>query len=252
MAISSPPLFHSEGRQNGLAYSGLIQQIQRMRSLKRVIEVTIGITFAASLAEAQPNPATNNLSSSQAVLTGLQPTGIWSGDVGGGFRPGVQNLDLEAGGGACLALFGSHLNRDLSLFDLSYGRTWGGPVGSGHWYHGNWEVRGELFGGVQFNPAGNWLVGLTPHLRYDFATGTRWVPFVDAGAGVTATGIRRPDLGGTFEFNEQVNFGVDWFVRDDIALTFEVGGMHVSSAGIYQPNSGLNCVKGMAGISWFF
>jgi hypothetical protein len=59
-------------------------------------------------------------------------------------------------------------------------------------------------------------------------------------------------LGGTFEFNEQVNFGVDWFVRDDIALTFEVGGMHISSAGIHQPNSGLNCVKGMAGISWFF
>jgi len=38
----------------------------------------------------------------------------------------------------------------------------------------------------------DWVVGLTPHLRYNFATGTRWIPFVDGGAGVTATASALP------------------------------------------------------------
>ncbi len=221
-------------------------------NLKSIFIIVIGIVFGAAWAGAQPNPETNGLASSQAVLPANQSGGIWMEKAGAGFRPGVQNFSLEAGGAAGLAVFGSHLDRGFSLFDLSYGRMWGGPVGAGHWYHGNWEIRGELFGGTQFSPTSNWLIGLTPHLRYDVATGTRWIPFMDMGAGVTATGIRQPDLGGTFEFNEQANLGVDWFVRDDVALTFEVGVMHVSSAGIYHPNSGLDCVKGMAGITWFF
>jgi hypothetical protein len=125
-------------------------------------------------------------------------------------------------------------------------------VGEGHWYRGNWEVRGELFGGGQFSPTSDTLVGLTPHLRYNFATGTRWIPFADIGAGLSATSIGPPDLSGTFEFNLQANTGVHWFVRDKVALTFEVGYLHVSCAGIHDPNLGLNCVKGMAGITWFF
>ena len=130
---------------------------------------------------------------------------------------------------------------------------WGDVKGEDHWYRGNWEIRGELFGGKQFSPVSNdWLIGLAPHLRYDFATGTRWIPFVDAGAGVTATGIEGPDLSGTFEFNLQANTGLHWFVRDKMAVTAEVGYLHISCAGIHAPNLGLNAIKGMAGLTWFF
>ena len=128
----------------------------------------------------------------------------------------------------------------------------GGVVGDDHWYRGNWELRGELFSGAQFSPSTESLVGLTPHLRYNLATGTRWVPFADLGAGVSATSIGPPDLSGTFEFNLQANTGVNWFVRDNLALTFEAGYMHLSCAGIHPPNQGLNCVKGLVGITWFF
>jgi hypothetical protein len=122
----------------------------------------------------------------------------------------------------------------------------------GHWYRGNWEWRGELFTGAEFSPASTWGVGLTPHLGYDFTTGTRWVPFADIGAGVMATGERAPDLGGAFEFNLQAETGVHWFVRDNVAVTMEARYLHVSSAGLYHPNLGLNTVAGLVGVAWFF
>ena len=96
------------------------------------------------------------------------------------------------------------------------------------------------------------MIELTPHLRYNFATGTRWVPFLDIGAGVTATGIGPPDLTGTFEFNLQAIAGVQWFLRDDLALTGDVRLLHMSCAGIHSPNLGVNNVAFMIGITWFF
>jgi len=88
-------------------------------------------------------------------------------------------------------------------------------------------------------------------LRYNFATGSRWVPFVDAGAGVTATGIGAPDLSGTFEFNLQAGGGVQWFLKENLAVTFEARYTHWSCAGIHEPNFGLNGVTGLLGIKLF-
>jgi hypothetical protein len=151
-----------------------------------------------------------------------------------------------------MAAFGSTQAHDLALISLSYGHMWGPVLGKDHWYRGNVEYRIELFGGAQYSPSSEWLVGLTPHLRYNFATGTRWIPFLDAGAGVTATSIGHPDLGGTFEFNLQPGIGVHWFVRDNLALTGEVKYMHMSCAGIDKPNLGLNDVIAWVGLTWFF
>jgi lipid A 3-O-deacylase len=75
---------------------------------------------------------------------------------------------------------------------------------------------------------------------------------VDGGAGVTATSIGPPDLSHTFEFNLQAAAGVRWFLRDNLALGLEVRYLHLSCAGMYSPNLGLNNVNGMLGISWFF
>ena len=95
-------------------------------------------------------------------------------------------------------------------------------------------------------------MGLTSHLRNNFATGTRWIPFVDGGAGVTATSIGPPDLSGTFEFNLQAGTGIQWLIRDNVALTLEARYIHLSCAGISNPNLGLNGVIGMFGVTFFF
>jgi lipid A 3-O-deacylase len=190
--------------------------------------------------------------SDQAVTFVPQPTSIWHGDVGEGFQPRTHEIGLELGANPSMATCGSMQAHGLALASLSYGRMIGEVKGEGHCYRGNWEILAELFGGAQFSPTTEWLVGLTPHLRYNFDTGTRLIPFIDGGLGPSATGIRRPDLSGTFEFNDQGNVGVRWFMRDKVALTAEVGYMHLSNAGIEHPNNGVNCVKGMVGVSWFF
>ena len=181
-----------------------------------------------------------------------QPLSIWQGDVGEGFRSDVRTFSVETGVALGVQAFGGRQVHDLALLSHSYGHMLGNVVGGDHWYHGNWEARAELFGGGQFSPRSDELVGLTPHLRYNFATGTRWVPFADVGAGVTASGIGPPDQSGTFEFNLQANVGTHWFVRDDLAFTFELGYLHMSCAGIHSPNLGVNTIKGMLGLTWFF
>lgn len=180
---------------------------------------------------------------------------IWQGGIGEGFLPSAQTFSVEAGIGLGVATFGSAQAHNLALLSIAYGHMLGGVTGKDHWYRGNFEARLELFGGMQYHPdidTDGWLVGLTPHLRYNFATGTRWIPFFDIGAGVTATGIGQPDLSGTFEFNLQATTGVHYFLCDNLALTGDVRYMHMSCAGIHKPNLGLNDVVFMLGLTWFF
>jgi lipid A 3-O-deacylase len=181
-----------------------------------------------------------------------EQSGIWEKGVGEGFRSSTQSLGVTGGATRGVEVLGSRQAHDLALASLSYGHMLGNVRGEGHWYRGNAEFRVELFGGAQFSPNDEWLVGLTPHLRYHFATGTRWIPFVDVGAGVTATGIGAPDLSGTFEFNLQGGGGIQWFLTDKVALSLETRYVHLSCAGIHRPNLGLNTVAGLLGITLFF
>lgn len=177
---------------------------------------------------------------------------IWQNRMGEGFIVGVQSISLEIGAGYGVKILGSRQSHDLALVSLSYGYMLGYLVGKNRWYAGNWEFRGELFSGAQFSPSTESLVGLTPHLRYNFATGTRWIPYVDIGAGVSATSIGPPDLSHTFEFNLQGATGVQWLIKDNVALSIEARYLHMSCAGMSSPNLGLNNVNGMVGITWFF
>jgi len=203
-------------------------------------------------AKAQFSPhLTNSISNPEANLV-PEPKSIWEHGIGEGFRSGVESVGVSVGANYGVAMLGGRESHHLALVSLSYGRMLGPVQGEGRWYRGNWELRGELFSGAEFSPDTEWFVGLAPHLRYNFATGTRWIPFADVGAGVTATGIGPPDLSGIFEFNLQAGVGIHWFMKDNVALTMEARYMHWSCAGISDPNRGLNGVTGMFGVTWFF
>jgi lipid A 3-O-deacylase len=214
-----------------------------------IVAPTPSVTSAAEVPRQPPSPATNSITIPE--LSAPKST-IWQDGIGNGFSSSAQSVTLEAGVALGMSKLGSHQAHDLALTSLSYGHMLGPVLGEGHWYRGNFEVRAELFGGGQYSPSKEWLVGLTPHLRYNFATGTRWIPFVDGGVGVTATGIGPPDLSGTFEFNLQPGMGLHWFLRDNLALTSELKYYHFSCAGISNPNSGMNNIGGMIGLTWFF
>jgi hypothetical protein len=201
-------------------------------------------------AQTQSESALTNALSKPEQPSG--PAGIWEKGVGEGFRPDAQSITFALGANYGIAAFGSEEQHHLAIASLTYGHMLGHVVGEGHWYKGNPEFRLEVFTGAQFSPEVEWFVGLTPHLRYNFATGTRWIPFVDIGAGVTGTGIGPPDLSGTFEFNLQGGAGVLFFLENNLALTLDVHFTHWSCAGIHKPNLGLNGVTGMLGVTFFF
>lgn len=217
-----------------------------------VISIFLGCGSSSISGEIQSqSSAASSLSASRTDLDSPS-SGIWENGTGRGFFPTVQTFSLEAGVAPGVAAFGSKQAHDLALLSLAYGHMLGDVKGEGHWYRGNFEGRLELFGGGQYSPSSQWIIGLTPHLRYNFSTGTRWIPFFDAGAGVTATGIGKPDLSGTFEFNLQAATGVRWILCDEMALTAEVRYLHMSCAGIHHPNLGANNVPFMIGVTWFF
>jgi lipid A 3-O-deacylase len=180
------------------------------------------------------------------------PTSIWQAGLGEGFKPSTESIGLSLGASYGVSVLGGTERHALALAGISYGRMLTCVWGQGHWYRGNWELRGELVGGVEFDPGDEWVVGLTPHLRYNFATGSRWMPFIDAGAGVTATSIGPPDLSNTFEFNLQGCVGVYYLLKDNLALCVECRYLHLSCARLSSPNNGLNTVVGMVGVNFFF
>ncbi len=177
---------------------------------------------------------------------------IWLGEPGAGFRSTVQTVSLLAGGAVGPAMMGSQEHHHLALVSVAYGQMFAPLQAEDHWWRGNFEARLELFGGIQVAPEHSWLVGIAPHLRYHLATGSRWTPFIDAGAGFTLTDIGAPDVGNLFEFNLQGTIGVHYHWRDDLALTFEARYMHLSNAGISADNYGVNALVAVFGVTRFF
>jgi hypothetical protein len=230
-----------------------------MKRLKGVlIAVALGHALALPLG-AQVTGALNQPEATSGIATNvtldLRPHAedIWvDGSVGKGFRPGFHEAGFSLGGG-----FGTHELGGVSPHDMVLARVYCGWVlgkvrGGDSWYRGNWELVQELFGGAQTYPGTRYVIGETTVFRYNFATGTRWVPFVDVGAGITATDIGQPDLALDFEFNLQAGPGVNYFWRRNCALTLQYRFIHLSCASIKTPNQGVNENVLYAGISWFF
>ncbi len=89
-------------------------------------------------------------------------------------------------------------------------------------------------------------------VRYNFAAGSRWVPFVEAGFGVTTTDIKGRDLSTTVQFKSEAGPGVHYFVRQRTAITLQYHFFHLSNGGIKRPNGGVNINSFAIGLSRFF
>src|SRR5579872_5237560 len=158
-----------------------------MRNLRKLSAFIVISGSACALSGAADTPSSIGPDQPKIQIESPETATPWEEGMGDGFRSSVHTLTVEAGAVQGLGIFGSLQAHDLALLSVSYGHMLWHTVGQGHFYRGNWELRGELFGGAQFSPGSEWVVGLTPHLRYNFATGTRFIPFIDGGTGVTAT-----------------------------------------------------------------
>lgn len=180
------------------------------------------------------------------------PAGDSDSDIFGTFTRNSINVGIAAGAGFGGAVMGSNERHDLALAYGHFGWIATDPLAEARFYEGSLELYGEVFGGFQYDPESAYLVGLTVGPRYYFTGMKRWVPFVDAGAGVSATDIGEPDLSTTFEFNLAVGVGTFYFLREDLALTFRARGIHLSNADIEEPNDGVNSLLFLIGVNWVF
>ena len=193
-----------------------------------------------------------SLSKGPKLSLGSESSGIWNSTVGNGFKPGA----LEIGGALALGIgmrvLLSERAHDLALAKVHFGWMFTDVQAEDKWYRGNWELLGEIFGGFQYQPDVDYVVGIGPMLRYNLATRTPWVPFLNVGGGLSATSIRDSDLSTTFEYQLQGGGGTHYFVRENVALTLEYRFLHISNAGIKYPNLGVNTSVIYLGVSWFF
>jgi opacity protein-like surface antigen len=60
------------------------------------------------------------------------------------------------------------------------------------------------------------------------------------------------EQGTQFNFNEYVGFGVHYFLKKNLALTLEYRYRHISTAGLDEPNKGINTNFTLCGASYTF
>lgn len=217
------------------------------RNYRIIIGVVIVVGWMFLVAQAEAKDAL------PSVLTQTgEAAHIWKGKVGAGFRKGTLSREFAVGAGPSTDAFGGKEDHKLAHIVGHLGRIVTDVLGENRWYSGNLELWGELFASVQYDPMHRYVAGLTVGPRYHFVTNTAWVPYVDAGAGISFTDIGEPDLGGKFQFNTQAGIGTHYFIGENLTINLQTRLFHLSNAGLNSPNQGTNSILFLAGFSWFF
>lgn len=126
-----------------------------------------------------------------------------------------------------------------------------GPMGRS-WYRGVLDYKVELQGGVMTNFDDRALVGISPiGLRYNFTAAGKLVPYVEVVLGGAYIDVPRHVQGTRFNFTENGAVGAQYFIRPDIALNAQFRFMHLSNAGIREPNPGIDEGFLLVGISFY-
>jgi len=93
--------------------------------------------------------------------------------------------------------------------------------------------------------------GVSPFaLKWNFASHARAVPYVDIGGGTLFTNVKVPEGTSHVNFTTGGALGVH-FLRSKYNWSAEVRYMHISNAGISQPNPGINTIQVRLGLGRF-
>lgn len=170
-----------------------------------------------------------------------------------GFQSGTWHLGLMGGYSIPHKIFAprsANVHFAPLLFQIGYTVT---DV------HGPFPVRGSLelllepTFMITTSPSTTFGEGASLLLRYNFVTGTRWVPFFDLGMGILHWNLRLPDILATqFNFMLQTGPGLHYFATDHLAITGQVRLHHISNADTEKPNIGVNSSVYLLGVSYFF
>lgn len=201
------------------------------------------IVFTAVTGFGRAEPAPEEFSISMVSEQSIDPAP---------FSKGSRFMEVDWLRGFGMTDFGGQENHDLILLESRFGYTVTEIVAPERFIGGSIEMTAQVFTGVQEQPKSAFLMGLNPGLRYHFHTGIRWVPYVGFNAGILFTDIGTPDLGGKFQFNEQLGAGFHWFASEHVAFNVEYRLTHISNAHLRTPNRGVNDQMIVLGLGWFF
>jgi len=170
-----------------------------------------------------------------------------------GFQSGTWHLGLMGGYSISHKIFAprsANVHYAPLLLQIGYTLT---DVRGPFPVRGSLEVIFEPTFMITTSPSTTFGEGASFLLRYNFVTGTRWVPFLDLGVGILHWNLRLPTILETrFNFTLQTGPGLHYFATDHLAITGQVRLHHISNAGIESPNIGVNSTVYLLGVSYFF
>jgi len=141
---------------------------------------------------------------------------------------------------------------NYTISEAQFGYMLGDIKGTG-FFRGNFELVGEAFGSAIFDGPGDYIVGMTLWGRYNFVqTNWRLIPYIQAGAGLTATDIDRHIVGQAFNFNLDLGIGARYLFSQKWALMLEYRYQHISNANSAQHNLGINASGPILGVAYLF
>ncbi|MPZ76317.1 MAG: hypothetical protein GEU77_07310 [Deltaproteobacteria bacterium] len=171
------------------------------------------------------------------------------------FGYGRQSIGISAGHGLALPIGGTQTPELEDIQFVYVTPRWGvgisDPLGGSSWYRGNFELLLEGTFLYNFEPKPGIAGGLTPMIRYNFLTGSRFIPFLQAGAGVLALDADLTGQSDGVSFAPQGGLGFHYFVSQRAALTGEWRLHHISNAGIHNRNAGINSSLFLIGVTFF-
>ena len=183
------------------------------------------------------------------VVVGLVviPGFSWAEDDAGVLNKGTREFGIGSG---YANSFSSNSNIEMIPLDIHYGVVLTNPMGPSL-LNGNLEILGEVTYDY-VDDHGDFGVGLSGLIRYNFLWSDCFKPFLEAGIGVYHTDINMEGFPNDFNFLSQGGVGFNLFMSPNVALQADFRIQHLSNASFYEHNSGLNMYRGGLGIAYFF
>lgn len=125
-------------------------------------------------------------------------------------------------------------------------------VGKG-WYRGRHELLMELPLHLAVDPRTRVMTGgyLLGSWKFTGMKKKRFYPYAFMGGGALFVDLGLPTMGSRLNFSYQAGIGIQYLIRNDVAVTAEYRYHHISNAGTADPNEPLNSSKILFGISLF-
>jgi opacity protein-like surface antigen len=170
-----------------------------------------------------------------------------AGPDGWVFPPGRIELGGQLGGGFSLAEQTRAATEVAFLPRLGYVFAQ-----QDHFLPGSFELVGEPTYLTVFQHQTVHVGGLAAILKYNFRTGTPWVPYLVGGAGLAFASHRVPHGGTNFNFLMEGGLGLQYALTPRSLLNVEWRFQHFSNADISLPNPSLNTSLFLLGVSFLY